>query len=295
MAPNPRRQARRGNSSSWNAGASLTLSSNTNALAAAAVAGRSLLDRPKNELLLLDDNDMLSPPVSKLEAMSLLDDDNNTLFTANAATSSIRRVSTDLSLKSCMSSSSFNNGGYNPRRRRRRSSRLSSSGGSNQNEEFNLSLNSCDGNTKLLSLNSGPVEQEEEEEDQEEVEFNPRVSFSNVSVREYEITLGDNPSVSSGAPLSLGWKYNPHEKVTNLDSNETTETNNTLRRSGNELLLSDEQRRSLLSSNSSISVDDINEVLESVERTKMERQMSFDEVRREMVVKERIRVSRRGG
>ena len=140
--------------------------------------------------------------------------------------------------------------------------------------------------SSYLSLNSDELLSCDKQEDEdEEEEF--KVSFSNVSVREYEIILGDNPSVSSGAPLSLGWKYNPHEKVTSLDK-----VSSSLRRSGNELLLSDEQRHSLLSSNSSISLDDINEVLESVEKIKMERRMSFDEMRKEMVVKERIRVRR---
>ncbi len=35
-------------------------------------------------------------------------------------------------------------------------------------------------------------------------------------MREYKVTLGDNPSVSSGAPLSLGWRYDPRERVVSL-------------------------------------------------------------------------------
>ena len=34
-----------------------------------------------------------------------------------------------------------------------------------------------------------------------------RVKFSNVSLREYNLCLGDNPSVTRGAPITLGWKY----------------------------------------------------------------------------------------
>lgn len=33
------------------------------------------------------------------------------------------------------------------------------------------------------------------------------VSFSCVDVREYDVTLGDNPACSAGPPISLGWKY----------------------------------------------------------------------------------------
>jgi hypothetical protein len=44
------------------------------------------------------------------------------------------------------------------------------------------------------------------------------VSFSHLKVREYEVTLGDNPSVSSGVPLSLGWRYNPNERIAKFDN-----------------------------------------------------------------------------
>lgn len=34
------------------------------------------------------------------------------------------------------------------------------------------------------------------------------VSFSNVNIREYEITICDHPGTSVGPSISLGWKYN---------------------------------------------------------------------------------------
>mmetsp|Transcript_4929 Transcript_4929/g.9166 ORF Transcript_4929/g.9166 Transcript_4929/m.9166 type:complete len:252 (+) Transcript_4929:465-1220(+) len=46
-----------------------------------------------------------------------------------------------------------------------------------------------------------------------------KVSFSHVELREYCRQVGDNPSVSSGCPLSIGWKFNKRGKV-DIDSYE---------------------------------------------------------------------------
>ena len=43
-----------------------------------------------------------------------------------------------------------------------------------------------------------------------------RVSFDQVSVREYNIELGDNPSCSMGPPLTIGWEFDYIGSV-NLD------------------------------------------------------------------------------
>lgn len=40
-----------------------------------------------------------------------------------------------------------------------------------------------------------------------------KVSFSHVQLREYNRQVGDNPTVSSGCPLAIGWKFNKRGKL----------------------------------------------------------------------------------
>lgn len=108
---------------------------------------------------------------------------HNQEFSVSAADTQIRR--TNVSLKSCLSSNSSSSQlllqrGY-------ASAIVTNS--DKKNEEF-----------KQLTRSS------------------KNVSFSHMKVREYEVTLGDNPSVSSGIPLSLGWRYNPNEKIAKFDN-----------------------------------------------------------------------------
>jgi hypothetical protein len=63
-------------------------------------------------------------------------------------------------------------------------------------------LKSCFSSGNLSSMN-GPTSKS--------------VGFRNIEIREYEISIGDNPSVGDGPPLSLGWKY---EKEKIIDLNE---------------------------------------------------------------------------
>ena len=46
------------------------------------------------------------------------------------------------------------------------------------------------------------------------------MSFVNVNIREYERILGDNPSCTSGPPLSIGWKHSPSPIVISVDDYE---------------------------------------------------------------------------
>lgn len=183
----------------------------------------------------------------------------------------IQRVSTDLTLKSCLSSSNSSMMSHN------RSMNTLGTGGSrgkssNKNEEFKLARG---------------------------------VSFSHEQIREYEVTLGDNPSVSSGVPLSLGWRYNPQERISPLDNdskndtekkferslslNKSMSTNNIFMRRPPSTLkrLSDRERQRRLSSNPNVSMEDLSKALQSIAAVRMERRASLNELREEMVEKKR--------
>ena len=47
-----------------------------------------------------------------------------------------------------------------------------------------------------------------------------RVSFGEVHIREHAITVGDNPNVIGGLPLSLDWKHSPYDQATDIDDYE---------------------------------------------------------------------------
>ncbi len=43
------------------------------------------------------------------------------------------------------------------------------------------------------------------------------LSFSTIEIRSYNQTIGDNPSCSKGAPISLHWSYDPQHQTYSLD------------------------------------------------------------------------------
>jgi len=113
------------------------------------------------------------------------------------------------------------------------------------------------------------------------------VSFSHLQVREYEVTLGDNPSVSSGAPLSLGWRYKPQEKISSLegDNYHTSLCYGRVRRSMSELIMSNQERTTRLHVEANVSPSDLRHALLSTRAARLERKASLEELRNEVMKK----------
>lgn len=73
-----------------------------------------------------------------------------------------------------------------------------------------------------------------------------RTSFSTISVREYDQTLGDSPSCLDGAPVSLDWTY---QKEKSICLNKYEDSRHQQRRRRSELVMGAAERRKLLVGN----------------------------------------------
>ena len=102
--------------------------------------------------------------------------------------------------------------------------------------------------------------------------MNRSVSFHSVDVREYDRTVGDNPSCRSGPPLSLDWSYSKkYEQPKTLEQYEIEREDRA--RSLRQLHVNKYRRRNLLSFNWGHSEEDMQSARK--ETKKLQRQRSL--------------------
>mmetsp|Transcript_15124 Transcript_15124/g.20597 ORF Transcript_15124/g.20597 Transcript_15124/m.20597 type:complete len:340 (-) Transcript_15124:66-1085(-) len=97
------------------------------------------------------------------------------------------------------------------------------------------------------------------------------VSFASLEIREYDVTLGDNPCVSCGPPLSLDWSYRECGSM----CVEQYESLRVPRRSREDLILSYGVRRFRLIREAGFSMNDIKDATESVRRMQRRRKTTY--------------------
>ena len=103
-----------------------------------------------------------------------------------------------------------------------------------------------------------------------------RTSFSNVEIREYKITIGDNPGVSKGPPISLDWKYD--SKNTTKIPLKDYEDNRGPRRNKDEMHMNGKIRTMRLFQESDVSLKDMERASKAAETVREQRKKSANEL-----------------
>ena len=98
-------------------------------------------------------------------------------------------------------------------------------------------------------------------------------TFSVVDIREHERIAGDNPCVSKGVPISIGWGYIQHPSIS-LDEYETYKGGQS--RTKNEMLIPPEIRIRLLKDEFGISVQTINTAMKDALKVKKQREYTVN-------------------
>jgi len=93
------------------------------------------------------------------------------------------------------------------------------------------------------------------------------VSFDKLDVREYAITLGDNPAVSRGPPISLSWNYIEETSV-DLEQFEATRAP---RRTKGQMIMGSQVRRQILREQGGFTKSELKAATENVMKIKKER------------------------
>ena len=107
---------------------------------------------------------------------------------------------------------------------------------------------------------------------------NRNVSFSSLEIKEFNMTLGNHPSATSGPPVMLDWDSELNKRVVNLDEYEQMRSP---RRQRRQLKLSYRDRKGILEEQRGFSTEEVNEAW--AEALKI-RQQRHETLRRGMVL-----------
>ncbi|CAJ1956787.1 unnamed protein product [Cylindrotheca closterium] len=97
-----------------------------------------------------------------------------------------------------------------------------------------------------------------------------KVTFQHITVREYDQTIGDNPSVGYGAPISLDWHYQEDEPL-HVD---LYESNRGGRRNMEQMHINHNQRKAIFTRNYGFSESEVKAAQKATDKVKSQREFS---------------------
>lgn len=109
------------------------------------------------------------------------------------------------------------------------------------------------------------------------------VDWMEVHIRQYERTIGDNPSCSSGPPLSIGWEFDPRAQFMTIDGFESLRP---LRRRQAEMVVAREEREYLLLIEWQVPQHEISNAIRRGMKTKHERRQTVMNLRNSTALEE---------
>lgn len=123
------------------------------------------------------------------------------------------------------------------------------------------------GRIRSLSESMAQEEGKEDSDKNKHQRTKSSVAFGTVCIRSYAQTLGDNPSVSYGPPISLDWEYEEHDAI-QLDYYEDSRPP---RRSVRQMILNYYHRKNLLTWKYGVSEEELKASKKQVKREQMQR------------------------
>ena len=97
------------------------------------------------------------------------------------------------------------------------------------------------------------------------------VCFDTVTIRSYSQTMGDNPAVSYGPPISLDWDYEQHDDI---DIDEYESGRGFSRRTMRQMVISYYRRKAMLSRDYGFSEEELVKAKKAADRTKFKREIT---------------------
>lgn len=111
-------------------------------------------------------------------------------------------------------------------------------------------------------------------------------SFSNIEIREYDVTLGDNPGGASGPPISLDWNYN--DARTQIVDVDLYEEHRPPRRNRIEMHMQSNVRSYRLLKEKGFSLKEIRKAAERTEQIRKQRSKTVRRIQQREIFKQKI-------